>query len=264
MKKLLSGLLTIVMFVTLFVSMILFGVRTMLSENSVGKMLDVMNEEYGIIDDIVGTDEELEELFEDKKAKDLMSEVVSGYVKYTAGITDEKPDIEKFIDYVVEETDVEIDEDEIDNMIDDFEADLEEAREESDSEEFAIIRTLFSPTLITGSLVIVAVCAFGIYALSKDAKKTVKRIGIVAVINGLIVAGFGSSISSFIEQEATAGDEVVVSVVEVMLNTFKTTGIASLVIGVVLIVIAAKVLKKNTNIAASNQAIQNLDNSVLK
>lgn len=265
MKKLLSGLLTVVMFFALLAAIVLFGIRSALSESSVSKMLDVMIEEYDMVGDMFNEDEELTELFEeDKKAKNLMSKVVSGYVKYTMGITDDKPELEEFFEYVAEETDTDIDEDEIDEMIEEFEDEMEEEREAAEGEEMEMVKTIFSPSLLIISLVVVAGCAFVIYILSNDAKKAVKRIGIVSIISGVIVAGFGSLLMSFVEQEANSAEEVVMSVVEIMLNTFKSTGIISIIVGVALIIVAAKVLKKNTNIAASNQAIENLDNSVIK
>ena len=265
MKKLLSGLLTVVMFFAILLAIVLFGVRSALGTNSVSQMLDVMIDDYDIAESLFNGDEDIEEILEDKKAKKLMSKVVSGYVKYTMGITDNAPDVEALLEYVAEETDADIDEDEIDEIVDEFEDEMEQEREAAENDdELAIFKTLFSSGLLIGTVAVIAACAFGIYYLSKDAEKAVKRIGIVAIINGVIVLGLGTAMMSIIEQEAGASDEAMMAIVEVMLNNFKTTGIVGIILGIVLIVVAIKALKKNSSIAKSNQAIQELDNSVIK
>lgn len=262
MKKLISGILTVVMFISILISLALFGIRAALSEGAVSKMLDVMVEEYDITKDLLDSEEELEEVLEDKKAKKLMAKVISGYVKYTAGITDEQPDIEPLFEYIADETDIDVDEDEIDEAIEEFEAEMEANREATEDESLEIVKTIFSTGLLVTFLLISAGCAFVIYALSKDSKKAIKRLGIVTIINGAIIFVLGNVFVNFMRQETSASEEAVLALAEVMVNSFKSVGLIGIVVGIVLIVVAVKLLKNN--ISASNQAIENLDNSVLK
>jgi hypothetical protein len=260
MKKLLSALLTIVMFFAVLFAIILFGIRSSFGTNSIGKMLDTMIEEQEIFGDILEEDEDLEELFENKKVKKMMSEVVSGYVKYTLGISDDKPEVEELFEYMADETDVDFDEDEIDEIIEEFESDMEYEREANNIEELSMIRAIFSPALLLITIAIAAGCAFIIYLLSKDVKKAVKRVGIITIINGAIVLILSLIILS-VAQNSLVDEEATLAIAEQIINTFRTLSIYSIILGIILTIVAVKVLKNNAYIAESNQSIQNLGNS---
>ena len=128
MKKLLSGLLTVVMFVTIILSVLLFSIRGMISSNNIEKMYETFTEE-GVIEDIIGFDSsEFEEVLDDKEYKEMLADLTSEFVKYTLFITDEAPDIEPLLDYLKEEDDT-LSDAEIEDMIEEFEEAIEAERE---------------------------------------------------------------------------------------------------------------------------------------
>ena len=72
MKKLLSGLLTVVMFVSIITSVTLFSIRGMISSNNIEKMYDTFAEE-GVIEELIGFDSsEFEEVLDDKEYKKML------------------------------------------------------------------------------------------------------------------------------------------------------------------------------------------------
>ena len=123
MKKLLSGLLTVVMFVTIILSVLLFSIRGMVSSNNIEKMYDTFTEE-GVIEDLIGFDNsEFEEVLDDEEYKEMLADLTSEFVKYTLFITDEAPDIEPLLDYLKEEDDS-LSDAEIEEMIEEFEEEI--------------------------------------------------------------------------------------------------------------------------------------------
>lgn len=264
MKKLLSGALTIVMFFSILTTFGLIAAKNSINSNSMGKMMDVLVEEYDIVDSFGGAaEDELEDLFEDKKFKKITSELLSDYVKYTVRITDKEPDFTEFVEYVAEETDSDYDEDEIEDLIDELESEMETERIPEDDESAGVIKAIFSGSALIVALLISVACAFGIYSLNKDSKKTVRRVGIVSIIDGALIMGLGSLLMNFAEQEAGSSDEAMMAVVEIILNNFTTIGIVCIILGIVLVVLSPKITSMLSSIKKSNQEINNLDDSVI-
>lgn len=259
MKKLLSVLLTIVMFVTILATILLFSIRGMISSNNIEEMYDAFAEE-GVIEDIIGFDSsEFEDVMEDNECKKILAELTSGYVKYTLFITNEKPDIEPLLEYLKE--DDSLTDAEIEDMIDEFEESIEAERDSMDDEEAAeVIKLLFSNGLILGLIIVTLACIFINYALSKDVKKVVRKIAVIDVLSGLVVFGAGSLLIEAMKQEA----DMPVEIVEAVFGTFKTNGIICLILGVILFIAAKRLATMLSSIKHSNQAIEQLDNSVIK
>lgn len=259
MKKLLSGVLTVIMFFSILATACLIATRNSISSNSMGKMMDVLVEEYDIIDEFGGVaKDEIEDLFENKKFKKITSELLSDYLKYTVRITDKEPDFTKFVEYVAEETDSDYDDDEIEDIIDELERNMENERISEDDESAGVIKAIFSGSTLIITLLISLACAFGIYSLNKDSKKTVRRVGIISIINGALIMGLGSLLMNFIEQEAGPSEEVMMTVVEIMLNNFTTIGIICIILGIALVALSPKIKTMLSNMKQSN-----LDNSAV-
>ncbi len=272
MKKLLSGLLTIIMFVALIFTTALFITRQAFGGDSMGKMMfAVMAEENGnnadnIIEGIMGDeyDEDIEEYFNIKKLEKELGNFVSDYFLYASGVNKDEPKLDKLRDLVddaiekyEDKEDVKIDDDEVDIFFDELEDELDDT-EFLDDEVADVMKIIFSGSLLYGSMAVVIVCLALIYVLNKDIKKTVKRAGIAFIIDGILVFGLGALLNT-----AIGSEQELKSIIEIVVNLFNTGAILCLILGIALIVVS-KVLKKNTNIASSNEAIQNLDNSVLK
>lgn len=266
MKKLLSGFLTIVMFISLIGTLALIGVRGAISSGSIEKMIDTMIEDYNFMETTGIADvEELEELMEeDKEFKKLFSATIADTLKYSARISDEMPDYEKLFDYIEEETDIEVDKEDIETAVEELEEKIESERLSEDEEGVEVVQTLFSASSLISGIVVVVLSLVGICVLTKDVKKGVKRLGCSAAAAGLALYGLSTLIISFISQEATGPDAEMVGLVEVMLSPFGTIGVISLIIGIVLIILAPKIAQTFASIDHSNQAIENLDNSVIK
>ena len=260
MKKLLSGLLTVVMFVTIILSVLLFSIRGMVSSNNIEKMYDTFTEE-GVIEDLIGFDNsEFEEVLDDEEYKEMLADLTSEFVNYTLFITDETPDIEPLLDYLKEEDDS-LSDAEIEEMIEEFEEAIERERESiNDDETTAVIKTFFSNGLLFGLIIVTIACIFIIYTLSKDIKKTVRKVAVIDVLTGLLVVGVGSLFIGAMKQEA----DMPVEIVEAVFGTFKTNGIICLILGVILFIAAKRLATMLSSIKHSNQAIEQLDNSVIK
>lgn len=260
MKKLLSGLLTVVMFVSIITSVLLFSIRGMISSNNIEKMYDTFAEE-GVIEELIGFDSsEFEEVLDDKEYKKMLADLTSEFVKYTLFITDETPDIEPLLDYLKEEDDS-LSDAEIEEMIEEFEEEIENERESiNDDETTDVIKTLFSNSVLFGSIAITIACIFVIYVLSKDIKKTVRKVAVIDVITGILIVFSGTALVEAMKQEAGTPVEVV----EALFGTFKTNGIICLILGIVLFVAAKRLASMLSSIKHSNQAIEQLDNSVIK
>lgn len=266
MKKLLSGFLTIVMFVSLIGTLALIGVRGAINSGNISKMVDVLIEEYNILEETgAGEVDELNELMEeDKEFKKIFSSYISDYLKYSLRINDDMPDFNEVFEYITEETDIEIDEEEIDAAIEELEAELESERLSEDDEGVAVVQTLFSASSLISGIVVVIISLVGICVLTKDVKKGVKRLGCSAAAAGLALYGLSTLIISFISQEATGPDAEMLGLVEVMLSPFGTVGVISLILGIVIAILSPKIAQTFASIDHSNQAIENLDNSVIK
>lgn len=266
MKKLLSGLLTIVMFIALIGTLSLIGVRGALSSSSIGKMIDTMIEDYNFFESTgIAEVEELEELMEeDKEFKKLFSGVVADTLKYTIRISDEMPEYEGLFEYIVDETDIEVEEDDIEIAIEELEEQAKAERLSEDDEGVAVVQTLFSIGSLLSGIVVVILSLLGICALTKNVGKGVKRLGCTAAAAGLALYGLSTLIISFISQEATGSEAEMLGLVEVMLSPFGTVGVISIIIGIILAILSPKIAQTFASIDHSNQAIQNLDNSVIK
>ncbi len=272
MKKLLSGLLTIIMFVALIFTTALFITRQAFSGDSMGKMMfAVLEEENGndadnLIEGIMGDEynEDIEEYFNIKKLEKELGNFISDYFLYVSGVNKDKPELDELRDLVEDavekyedEEGTKVDDEEIDIFFDELEAELD-ANELLDDEVTDVMAIIFSGGLLYGSMAVVVLCLALIYVLNKDIKKTVKRAGILFIIDGILVFGLGALLNALSNAQADLK-----SILGIVVNLFNTGAIICIVIGIVLIVVS-KVLKKNTNIASSNEAIQNLDDSVIK
>lgn len=260
MKKILSGLLTVVMFVSIITSVTLFSIRGMISSNNIEKMYDTFAEE-GVIEELIGFDSsEFEEVLDDKEYKKMLAELTSEFVKYTLFITDETPNIEPLLDYL-KEADDSLSDAEIEEMIEEFEEEIENERESiNDDKTTAVIKTLFSNSVLFGLIAITIACIFVIYVLSKDIKKTVRKVAVIDVLTGILIVVSGTALVEAMKQEAGTPVEVV----EALFGTFKTNGIICLILGIVLFVAAKRLASMLSSIKHSNQAIEQLDNSVIK
>ena len=248
MKKLLSGLLTVVMFVSIITSVLLFSIRGMISSNNIEKMYDTFAEE-GVIEELIGFDSsEFEEVLDDKEYKKMLADLTSEFVKYTLFITDETPDIEPLLDYLKEEDDS-LSDAEIEEMIEEFEEEIENERESiNDDETTDVIKTLFSNSVLFGSIAITIACIFVIYVLSKDIKKTVRKVAVIDVLTGILIVVSGTALVEAMKQEAGAPVEVV----EALFGTFKTNGIISFGRPIMLLIGAIILFNKYNSFASLN------------
>ncbi|MGN1370799.1 MAG: hypothetical protein ACI4XM_00755 [Candidatus Coprovivens sp.] len=264
MKKLLSGLLTIVMFFSIIGTLTLIGLRGAISTGSVEKMIDTMIEKYDFLETTgIAEEEELKELMEeDKEFKKMFSKVVADTLKYSARISDEMPDFKNLLEYIEEKTDIEIEKDAIEENIKELEDSLKEERISEDTEGLDILQSLFSTSSLISGIIVTILLELGICVLTKDVKKGVKRLGETLATAGLAVYGLSKLLISFISQESI--DEEVASIIETMLNPFDTVGIISIILGVVLIILASKIAQTFASINHSNQSIQKLDDSIIQ
>lgn len=258
MKKLLSALLTIVMFFAVLGTIGLFAMRNAISSNSMEKMIDTLSEEYDFVEKISGEfTDEVDDLLSNKKIKKGTSNLASEYLKYIIGATEEKPDFRKFAELVVEETDSELDKDEIDNLVDDLEDEIEAERLSEDDDTIVVFKTIYSNGLLITTIVISVVCAIGIYFLNKNPKKTLRRVGIVLTIDGALIMGLGTILINSLEGSVSSVDEMSLNISKIMLGGFNTAGLISIIIGLVLIFVSPIVIKMLSGSKNSNQEIVN-------
>lgn len=278
MKKILSGILTIIAFISVLLATGLFIARSAFSGNSMGKMMTVALEDLEIenydklLEEILGDeyDSDMDKYFNSKKFEKELGKIASDYLLYSANVSEDEPSIDELRDLVEnaiekyeDKEDENVDTDMVDEFFDELEYELENTEVVEEEEVTEVLSVIFSTSLLFGSLAVALLCLAGIYALSKDIKKTVKRAGIISIIDGILVFG-GGKLITFVLNKSGEIDEITMELVTVITDLVSTSGIICIILGIVLIVVAKTVLKNKTAISTSNEAIQNLDNSVIK
>lgn len=278
MKKILSGILTIIAFISVLLATGLFIARSAFSGNSMGKMMTVALEDLEIenydklLEEILGDeyDSDMDKYFNSKKFEKELGKIASDYLLYSANVSEDEPSIDELRDLVEnaiekyeDKEDENVDTDMVDEFFDELEYELENTEVVEEEEVTEVLSVIFSTSLLLGSLAVALLCLAGIYALSKDIKKTVKRAGIISIIDGILVFG-GGKLITFVLNKSGEIDEITMELVTVITDLVSTSGIICIILGIVLIVVAKTVLKNKTAISTSNEAIQNLDNSVIK
>lgn len=261
MKKLLSGLLTLVMIVSTITATGLLIARTAFGGNVMGEMLKVALDEVGVesydevLEEVLGEeyDSDIEEYFDVDAFEKEFGQLASDYLQYSSGITSDKPDTEKLqelvenaIEKFEDKEDVEIDKTYVDEFFDTLESELE-ATEIADSEVTQVMSVIYSQGLLIGAIAITIVCLLCIYLLSKDISKTIKRAGIVSIVNGILVLGLGKLIDIALNESLGTTEEIYLDILEVITNLFNTSGIICIVAGIILIVLAVFLKNKQKN-----------------
>ncbi len=277
MKGLLSAILTIIMFFASLLTVGLVTVRVTFSGDTMTKLVESAFEEMEVstdyddlFEEALGQeyDPEMVEYFDDEKFGKELSVFAKDFMEYVLGASNKEPSTDEIrevlneaIDKYEDKTGENVDSEELDKFFDEFEKELGEV-EVLEGEAKEVTSTLFSNSLLITSVVVILLCAFGIYIITKDIKKSTRRVGIISIIDGALVGSFGMLLSK-IASESTGTEESLLDILNTLFDTFKYIGLSFIVIGIALVVIAPLTEKMFASFRKSNDAISNLDNSIL-
>lgn len=261
-KKMLSGLLNIVILIVIIIVSILIIGRIVLSGSSLTKVIDSSLEVEGGLEEFIGDSEyseELMEIIDEDKLFEELGFLLSDVLKYEVGVTNEKPDFDgmknlilKYADEYEEETGVKISSEEIDELFEDIEMEFDDISEEVPQEVSLVFKVLYSNALLYGLIGAVAGCVLLDFVLRKDWSIVSRHSGIVLIINSLILFLLKLFLDTAAKDVSYDDGRVLI---DVLLDSVNIVSIVSLVIGIVLIVLSIylKNKVKNDNNMMNNQ-----------
>lgn len=280
MKKFFASLLGVIVFFLLVPTCTIFIARDLMSEKTIGDILDIAPE---LIDEESNGKSLAETLISDLEAIDPVfakqldeEELQEELVKLVASVFETlgKPDAEYLFDttgikeYLKEaikkyekEMGITISESELNEMFESID-EVNESRSEFETEFgdlLVLFETVYSNEIIITLISLIVLCIVLMSVLLRDVSLTLLKVKTPFIVNGVGALLVGGGLSSILKATEMNNAPMPTSLVSVITSPFYKVAIVSIGIGIVLTIIA-KILKHNKSISNSNAALENLGN----
>ena len=204
MKKLLNHLLTdLLLFLVVLLTIIIIG-RIVLSDNNIYNMIIDNTEqtnsekiEKRVLESFISEEdsEEISKYINENEFDEEFGNIISSYFKYTSGISNEKPNLNKFEKVIKEainkyekESGKKIDEKKIDQAINSMNRVIEETKPvKIDKRVKIFLNYIYSDTSLTTIIILIILIMSIIYILNKSIISVIKSSAIVCTINTIFL-----------------------------------------------------------------------------
>ena len=205
MKKVLNHLLTdILLFLVVLLTIIIIG-RIILADDNIYSMVkDNINEqisskkiEEGVLKDFVNEEdaEGISKYINENEFDEEFGSIISSYFKYTSGITDEKPNLNKFekiikeaVDKYEKETGKKIDEKRINQAINNMNKVIEDSKPvKLDKRVKMFLNFIYSDNTLSLIIILIIFIIAVKYYINKSIMAVIKSSAIVSSINTAII-----------------------------------------------------------------------------
>lgn len=250
MKKVLNHLLTdILLFLVVFLTVIIMG-RDVLSGNNVynivkddiGEKINNNNIEKSVLKDFINEEdaEGISEYLNEEDFDEEMGNVISSYFKYTSGISEEKPDLEKFeeviksaVDKYEKKTGKKVDEKKIDIAISSMDKVLSEATPSKlDNRVKTFMNIIYSDSILSLVIVLILSVLTLIFIVNRSLIAVIKSSAIVTTINTVFIF-----ILSIVINKVNTESVISAKAIKYFVKLSKKTATIFLIISIVLILI---------------------------
>lgn len=213
MKKVLNHLLTdILLFLVVLLTIIIIG-RIILADDNIYSMVkDNINEqisskriEEGVLKDFINEDdaEGIIKYINENEFDEEFGSIISSYFKYTSGITDEKPNLNKFekvikeaVDKYEKETGKKIDEKKINQAINNMNKVIEDSKPvKLDKRVKIFLNFIYSDTTLSLIIILIIFIIAVKYYINKSIMAVIKSSAIVSSINTIFLIALSHIIS---------------------------------------------------------------------
>ena len=213
MKKILNHLLTdILLFLVVLLTIIIIG-RIILADDNIYSMVkDNINEqisskkiEEGVLKDFVNEEdaEGISKYINENEFDEEFGSIISSYFKYTSGITDEKPNLNKFekvikeaVDKYEKETGKKIDEKKINQAINNMNKVIEDSKPvKLDKRVKMFLNFIYSDTSLSLIIILIIFIIAVKYYINKSIMAVIKSSAIVSSINTIFLIALSYIIS---------------------------------------------------------------------
>ena len=213
MKKVLNHLLTdILLFLVVLLTIIIIG-RIILADDNIYSMVkDNINEqisskkiEEGVLKDFVNEEdaEGISKYINENEFDEEFGSIISSYFKYTSGITDEKPNLNKFekvikeaVDKYEKETGKKIDEKKINQAINNMNKVIEDSKPvKLDKRVKMFLNFIYSDTSLSLIIILIIFIIAVKYYINKSIMAVIKSSAIVSSINTIFLIALSYIIS---------------------------------------------------------------------
>lgn len=263
MKKVLNHLLTdILLFLVVLLTIIIIG-RIILADDNIYSMVkDNINEqisskkiEEGVLKDFVNEEdaEGISKYINENEFDEEFGSIISSYFKYTSGITDEKPNLNKFekiikeaVDKYEKETGKKIDEKRINQAINNMNKVIEDSKPvKLDKRVKMFLNFIYSDNTLSLIIILIIFIIAVKYYINKSIMAVIKSSAIVSSINTIFLIAL-SYIISIINNDKFLSPKTH----KFLINISRNTAIIYLLLSIILITILfinrnnKKILKK--------------------
>lgn len=213
MKKILNHLLTdILLFLVVLLTIIIIG-RIILADDNIYSMVkDNINEkisskniEEGVLKDFINEDdaEGISKYINENEFDEEFGSIISSYFKYTSGITDEKPNLNKFekvikeaVDKYEKETGKKIDDKKINQAINNMNKVIEDSKPvKLDKRVKMFLNFIYSDTTLSLIIILIIFIIAIKYYINKSIMAVIKSSAIVSSINTIFLIALSYIIS---------------------------------------------------------------------
>ena len=263
MKKILNHLLTdILLFLVVLLTIIIIG-RIILADDNIYSMVkDNINEkisskniEEGVLKDFINEDdaEGISKYINENEFDEEFGSIISSYFKYTSGITDEKPNLNKFekvikeaVDKYEKETGKKIDDKKINQAINNMNKVIEDSKPvKLDKRVKMFLNFIYSDNTLSLIIILIIFIIAVKYYINKSIMAVIKSSAIVSSINTIFLIAL-SYIISIINNDKFLSPKTH----KFLINISRNTAIIYLLLSIILITILfinrnnKKILKK--------------------
>lgn len=267
-KKIIAGLLSLIVFCCFMAIAVSISLRTVFSGGNILKLVSLTVPEIAesssnsfidyYVDEIEEEYPEIEEYIDKDKLNKEASQFLDDYLKYFAGVEgSKKPKIDGFANEMIEsitkfadEKGVDIDIPEIEDSVDEINNQIEESFDNTSNPEVTkILKVIYSPSIVIAASLIAIICLLLIFVINKKITNVGTHIAINSIISGIIIL----IISNLLKPLALSAIEEGNQAEAVVNNVFQPfTNISLIFIGVgliltIIILITKKVTKKKRN-----------------
>ena len=259
MKKFFTSILSFIMLVVLVLFSVITIARSMLNGNN---LYDVIKEgvqeklgdkriEQSMIETMLpeAESEEIIKYINENKLNEEMGNLISGYLKYTSGVTKEKPDMSEFKEILDEaikkyekETGKKVDTKRYDDAINSFEEEIVKKNDiDIDEKVRNIFGLMYSNTIYYGMVIVFVICLLFIYLINRSIITTFRSTYIIFIISSVFFI-----IVSFLSKYLNNLDDIEMSAFKKISSLTRKCGLIQAIIAVVLIsiVIILKTIEK--------------------